>query len=66
MDENYKNDELEWVFVWNKNRNIEPDDGILIYGIMVRVMYTNPRFIKGNEWWEDSRERLKWDNYEKK
>jgi hypothetical protein len=40
------------------------EDGILIYGIMVKLSNTNPRYKPENEWWEDSRERLGWDKYE--
>jgi hypothetical protein len=65
VDENYKNnDQLEWIFIWNSNACIKPADGIIVYGIMARISRKNPRFVKGNEWWEESRSRLKWDSYE--
>ena len=37
VDNNYTNDELEWVFLWNKEELVKANDGILIYGIMARI-----------------------------
>lgn len=64
VDPNFENnDELEWIFVWNNDRNILPDDGIIIYGIMARITTTDPKDTTENHWWEESRIRLRWDNY---
>ena len=65
LDSNFKdNNELEWVFLWKKDRKICAADGIIVYGVMARITETNPRHLPDNQWWEESRVRLKWDNYE--
>ena len=65
IDSNFEdNNELEWVFLWNNVRKIRAFDGIVIYGIMARITDSNPRHLSENDWWEESRERLKWDSYE--
>ena len=64
VDSNFKdNNELEWVFLWNKKTKIRADDGIVVYGVMARITETDPQFLPENQWWEESRERLKWDSY---
>ena len=64
MDSNFKdNNELEWVFLWEKKTKIRADDGIVVYGVMARITETDPQFLPENQWWEESRERLKWDSY---
>ena len=64
VDSNFKdNNELEWVFLWHKDRKIRADDGIVVYGVMARITETDPQSLPENQWWEESRERLKWDSY---
>lgn len=65
LDPNFKdNNELEWIFVWDKKSKICSDDGIIVYGVMARITDTDPRYLPENQWWEESRNRLGWDrNY---
>ena len=64
LDSNFKdNNELEWIYLWNEETNIRADDGIVIYGLMARITDTDPKYLPENNWWEESRTRLRWDRY---
>ena len=42
VDLNYDNKVLEWVCKWNKNRELTKHDGILVYGIMLKISSKDP------------------------
>ncbi len=64
IDRNFDdNDELEWVFKWNRYNYIKPFDGLIVYGVMISISAEDPKSLMKNEWWEESRERLHWDRY---
>ena len=53
MDPNFKdNSELEWLIQWDSKRNILRGDGLVIYGIMLRITKFHPYELSQNKWWK--------------
>lgn len=52
MDSNFRNNkELEWVIKWPPGTSISSADGVLVYGIMLRVTDQHPKTLPQNAWW---------------
>ena len=55
IDPNFKdNRELEWMIKWPPGGKITSLDGLLIYGLMLRVTDEDPRNLTQCRWWADS------------
>ena len=58
IDPNFDhNCEMKWMIKWPPGRLVvnAKDDGLLVYGIMVRVTDKHPCKLPQNQWWEKSR-----------
>jgi hypothetical protein len=52
MDKNFKdNMQLDWVIKWPPGSHISALNGILVYGIMLRVTNEYPGKLPQNRWW---------------
>ena len=61
VDPNFSNNELEWVFQLPPHTNIT-NNGILVYGLMLRVTDEHPGKLPQNKWWEATRPGF-WDYF---
>ena len=53
VDPNYEdNKELEWLVHWEPEGNINMVDGLVIYGLMLRVTKCHPYELPHNKWWK--------------
>ena len=53
VDPNFKdNKQLEWLIHWESNRNISKGDGLIIYGLMLRITKFHPFNLPQNKWWK--------------
>ena len=53
IDPNFKdNTELEWLIHWEPKRNINKVDGLVIYGLMLRIKKCHPYKLPQNKWWK--------------
>ena len=52
IDRNFKNSELTWVVKKPPGTFLKADDGVVIYGLMLRVSDKDPKFLPQNIWWE--------------
>ena len=58
-DLNFSNDELEWFVPADSNAYVTPLDGIVPYGLMLRISKVHPKNLPQNHWCKDT-----WDAYE--
>ena len=56
MGSNVQNSELEWVIEKGIRSFSKAEQGILVYGIMMRVSDVHPGKLSQNKWWELSRD----------
>jgi len=64
IDHNYKdNNELEWVISWPPGSYMTSNNGILVYGLMLRVTDEHPGRLPHNAWWEQSRIEEYWNYF---
>ena len=54
VDPNFSSTELEWVIRWDKKTNIKAEDGIIVYGFMMRFTEQHPKTLPKNAWWSAS------------
>jgi len=60
-DPNFKNSELEWLIKPKiKKSFLQTLDGIVVYGLMVRITDEHPMNLPQNAWWKNSRGN-EWD-----
>ena len=53
IDPNYAdNTELEWLIHWESEQNISKSDGLIIYGLMLRITKWHPYTLSHNKWWK--------------
>lgn len=58
-DPHFKNRELEWLVRSDRNAYITPLDGIVPYGLMLRITDEHPEKLPQNRWWKH------WRNYDR-
>lgn len=58
-DPHIENRELEWLVRADRNAYLTPIDGIVPYGLMMRITNEHPEKLPQNIWWK------KWKNYER-
>lgn len=58
-DPNFSNDELEWFVPADSNSYVTPLDGIVPYGLMLRISTEDPKNLEQNHWCKDT-----WDDYD--
>ncbi|CAF1517100.1 unnamed protein product [Rotaria sp. Silwood1] len=63
IDPNFSNNELEWVIHWPPKTMISKLNGILVYGVMLRVTDQHPGSLDQNKWWSESRKKNYWDYF---
>lgn len=63
IDPNFSNKELEWIIHWPPKTTISSLNGILVYGIMLRVTDQHPGYLDQNKWWLDSHKANYWDYF---
>jgi len=52
MDPNFNdNMELEWIIRWPPKKYVTSNDGIIVYGLMMRVTDVHPSSLPSNKWW---------------
>jgi hypothetical protein len=54
IDSNFKNDEMEWIIGCSPGEKISSLDGLLVYGLMLRVTDKDPRNLPQCNWWANS------------
>ena len=56
LDPNFEdNSEMEWIVKWPPFTQMTVMDGLLVYGIMLRVTDEHPGRLPQNKWWEKGR-----------
>ena len=51
------NREMEWIIKWPPGKLMNGQDGLLVYGVMLRVTDEHPCKLPQNKWWKKSRNR---------
>ena len=60
IDENFESSELEWVIKRPRVAHLTARDGVVVYGLMMRLSQVHPASLPSNAWWHDV-ETPQWD-----